>query len=888
VIQMNVLNPFKNMVTQKPLMTIAAVVLVTLLMLTVIMNTPQDQEMDDTRWLPENEVMTAMEDIEDNFPAQTRNIPVVTHALTPEGEPSVLTSAFMIEVLEIEWALANDTDIANTLDAKQGFIGLPQLLGMLANPEATGFPDLIQTYENLTDSQVQELFSTARTIPGMGEFVTALVSTDLADHPDRAEATIFMVCLDTAMLPGETEEDRDERLEDIEERLDIVVEEQELGHQDPTVISNSKINKESAEADERTLGTLFPLALLAIIIIMAVTFRSVSDLVFSLLALVFTLIWVQGITSLLGFPPSAMGSIVPILLIGLGVDYGIHLTMRYRESLVEEGNINKAAGVAVVSAGAALLLAAFTDMVGFLSNGTSSIAPLKEFGVIVAFGILSAYVVFVTFVPACRVALDRSRLAKGKPLLSPANERRARRKDNELSGLQARLAKGMGLGATLAVKKPKSTLLVITVLTLVLLAMATQVTSSFRFSDFLAQDSKLTDEIVFMQENFDFSDETAIIYIEGDDLATPEAFAAMAATEQNLAQSDEGLILYQGGRGLSSPLSMMRDLADDSDVQQGGLYDEHFATQFSEADSNGDGVPDQNIPGLLDLALELSPAAMTETIHQDGESGAYTIALIKVKVNSHSMGRVEELHTTLKDDARPLTTLEEEGTIDQAVVTGEPIIFDVMLTAISDSMASSILITVIVSAVVLTFVFYKSNRSWTLGIITTLPVVMVLVWIMGTMFLLDIPLNVMTLIIGAITIGLGVTYAIHVTHRFTEEMDEHGDVEKAAQSTVMHTGSALFGAALTTLVGFGILALSPQLPMQQFGGLTALTILYSLAVSIVVQPSMLVLWARATRSNVKAAEPQAKEEQSMIRAPGAANTPTIMFHRGLPGRGPNQ
>ncbi len=882
---MKALKPFSNIVTKKPLMTIAAVVIVTLLMMAAIAQNPQDQEMDDSRWLPDHEVMNAMEDIEDNFPAQTRNIPVVTHAVTPKGEPNVLTSAFMIEVLEIEWALANDTDIAATLDAEQNFISLPQLLGMLANPEATSLKSLILTYENLTDKQVQDLFTMAQTAPGLGEFITSLVSTDLADHPDRAEATIFMVCLDTSTLPGEKEEDRDDRLEDIEERIDIVVEEQELSHQEPTVVSNSKINKESREADEETLGTLFPLALLAILIIMAITFRSVSDLIFSLLALIFTLIWTQGFTVLMGFPASAMGAIVPILMIGLGVDYGIHLTMRYREKLVEDKDINKAAGVAVVSAGAALLLAAFTDMVGFLSNGTSSIEPLKEFGITVALGIFSAYVVFITFVPACRVALDRYRLAKGKPLLSPANEKRARRKDNDHSGFQARMAKGMGLGATLAVKRPKATLLVITVMTLVLLAMATQVTSSFRYSDFLAQDSELTDEIVFMQSDFDFSDETAIIYIESDDLATPEAFKAMAETEQNLAQEDQSLILYQGGRGLSSPLSVMQDLADDSDVQQGGLYNQSFATLFTESDSNGDGVPEQNIRELLNLAFQLSPEAMAETIHQDPETGAYTTALIKMKVNTNSMARVEELHTSLKDSASPL---KDEDTINQAVVTGEPIIFDVMLSAISDSMASSIAITLVVAAVVLTVVFYRSDKSWTLGIVTTLPVVMVLVWIMGTMFLLNIPLNVMTLIIGAITIGLGITYAIHVTHRFTEELEEHGDIDKAARNTVMHTGSALFGAALTTMVGFGILAFSPQLPMQQFGGLTALTIFYSLAVSIVVQPSMLVLWAKAARSADENIHPMARKEKASEHGIVINDKPSVVLHKALPGRGPFQ
>ena len=82
------------------------------------------------------------------------------------------------------------------------------------------------------------------------------------------------------------------------------------------------------------------------------------------------------------------------------------------------------------------------------------------------------------------------------------------------------------------------------------------------------------------------------------------------------------------------------------------------------------------------------------------------------------------------------------------------------------------------------------------------------------------------------------------TQSLVEELEEHGDIEKAAHRTVKRTGSALSGAAMTTVVGFGVLMFSVQPPMQQFGKLTALTILYSFLASVYVLPSLLVLWAR--------------------------------------------
>jgi predicted RND superfamily exporter protein len=696
---------------------------------------------------------------------------------------------------------------------------------------------------------VQGFFAQAQNIPELGKFVTSLVSIDLRDHSNRAESTLLMIGLNATNRMGESDEERDDRLEKTELRIDEIVGDQTFTSLKQFSISTSKINEEFDKADEFTMTVLFPLVFIIIIVILLITFRSVSDLAFSLIALVITLIWATAIPSLLGIRPSMLSSMVMILLIGLGVDYGIHLTMRYREELVRSDSVSRAGSIAVVSAGAALVLAALTDMVGFLSNLSSPIGPIQEFGLIVAIGILSSYIIFVTFVPACRVLVDRRRKAKGKPLLSPANEVRARRKGDELKGIQARVANGMDLGAKAALGKPKVLLGSAVCLTLVLLLLATQVSTTFSTYDFLPQGSEVTDELFYLQDNFDFSDELALIYIQDDDLAQPEVFEAMMATQDNLVQSNESFILVLGGQGLKSPLTVMQDLADDSDNATGGAYDATFAVYFGENDTDNNNVPDQNIHGLLDYVWDNHPGAFGDTLYRDDTTGRYTVALIRVKIDTMGGEKLSEVHEELKSSSSPLEDLEDYGTIGTSAVTGEAVILDIILTAINESMTSSILITIIASAIMLTIVFYFSSRSLMLGLITILPVLLVLVWFLGSMFILDIPLNVMTILIAAISIGLGVTYAIHITHRFTEELEQHGDISNAIHNTVKYTGTALLGAAITTIAGFGILVFSLAPPMQQFGLLTAITILYSLITSIYVLPSMLVLWARVARGD---------------------------------------
>ena len=133
------------------------------------------------------------------------------------------------------------------------------------------------------------------------------------------------------------------------------------------------------------------------------------------------------------------------------------------------------------------------------------------------------------------------------------------------------------------------------------------------------------------------------------------------------------------------------------------------------------------------------------------------------------------------------------------------------------------------------------------------------------MVVIGYSLNVMTTLIGALTIGLGVTYAIHISHRFIEELEEHHSLENAVNNTVKNTGFSLFGAAMTTVLSFGVLSQSILVPMQQFGTITALTILFSFLSSVWVLPSILVLWAKqAGLTEIKIPESKEKADASII------------------------
>ena len=87
---------------------------------------------------------------------------------------------------------------------------------------------------------------------------------------------------------------------------------------------------------------------------------------------------------------SQMAQILPILLIGLGVDYSIHMTTRYRQELAGGSPVHGAMATAIRTVGIALVLATVTTAVGFLTNVTNDLPALAEFGELAAIGIAAS------------------------------------------------------------------------------------------------------------------------------------------------------------------------------------------------------------------------------------------------------------------------------------------------------------------------------------------------------------------------------------------------------------------------------------------------------------------------------------------------------------------
>jgi predicted RND superfamily exporter protein len=145
-------------------------------------------------------------------------------------------------------------------------------------------------------------------------------------------------------------------------------------------------------------------------------------------------------------------------------------------------------------------------------------------------------------------------------------------------------------------------------------------------------------------------------------------------------------------------------------------------------------------------------------------------------------------------------------------------------------------------ALVLTFLIATAFlRSIKYAAVSVVPILLVVAWVYGFMFLAGYTINPVTSTIAAIAIGVGIDFATHFTVRFREELVGEASRFPALRRAGEGTGGALVISALTSIAGFLVLGLAPMPIFAVYGILTAVMIALAVLVSLLVLPSLLLL-----------------------------------------------
>ncbi|CAG0983731.1 MAG: MMPL family transporter [Candidatus Methanoperedens sp.] len=170
-------------------------------------------------------------------------------------------------------------------------------------------------------------------------------------------------------------------------------------------------------------------------------------------------------------------------------------------------------------------------------------------------------------------------------------------------------------------------------------------------------------------------------------------------------------------------------------------------------------------------------------------------------------------------------------------ITGAPII----RMTIFDLLKRDAVLTLMVSATIILLLLFIMQRSFTHGLLVFAPLSLGLIWTMGTLGWLGIPLSIATVGLSSMILGLGVEYGVFVLSRYKEERAKNINQLDSMKTTVYAIGTAVIGSGLTTIVGFGVLSFASVPMIQHLGQTLALGIAYCLLAALFVNPVFILL-----------------------------------------------
>lgn len=607
------------------------------------------------------------------------------------------------------------------------------------------------------------------------------------------------------------------------------------------VISDDLISNDINDTTLDNFTWLLMLAIIVVVFVLAVVFRSVLMIAAPLLGLTAALVWTYGTITLLGRPFSILEVAVAPVVFGLGIDYAIHLQRGYEEARKHTDTAAHAWIKAFSILRVALTLAVVTTVSAFLASSLSPLPPLRTFGITLALGVVCAFIASTVTVGALHVVVEKTTgVKKRKPI---------------------DLSKFADAATNFQKRNTARILLVVVLLTTSSVFLAgTKLETSFELTDFLSD------------EDMPIMEVRADMYDSYDAAAWKSVTMLIEPTDDKNSLSGERDML-RGLDMLDLRISTISGVViptntDSQRPSYDGLYP--ILRDAIEADSSfgetfhlgiydgrldvGDGFVEGDISAAVhSLLLNESigeplrgqswneRTSMYVALTEDNNSIKYL--KIRIDVIAETSEQTSVLAVEFEKQAE---WIEDSGYIDADVHIGGDVmmihsIFSGLVVSQVESTGWSLLVSILV--------LFVLTRRLGQSLVVILPVGISGSWVVGSMAILGLNWNVLTIMITALTVGLGIDYSIHVWRSFESNRKSGFGVWESMKMMYQTTGTALIMSAGTTICGFLVLKLSPIPVIQDFGIVSSISVAFSLILALFVLPGLLAAEVRTSNEN---------------------------------------
>ncbi|WP_127556319.1 efflux RND transporter permease subunit [Saccharospirillum alexandrii] len=586
------------------------------------------------------------------------------------------------------------------------------------------------------------------------------------------------------------------------------------------------------------LGVLFLL-----IATLTVIFRQPRWVIMPLLCCSAVVVTMLGILGLGRWPVTVISSNFISLLLILTLSMSIHLIVRYRELLRKHHDWDQAQLVmtAVKRIAVPCLYMALTTGVAFMSLLFSGIRPVINFGWMMSLGIACAFLVTFSLFPAL--------------LMLAGKDQRTAEKSS--GGKTTRLLARITLKSGNAVLVTSLALAAFTVIGITRLVVENSFIDYFDQSTDIYQGMTVIDERLGgttpLEVLINFEDVPERDSASQPTEAEPEGFVDEGFVNEGFAE-DDGFVDEGFGSGGASVGSFRDDFGAEDDPEK------YWYTQSKVARIK---AMHRYLDEQPETGKVLSLATMIEIAEGFNDNEALTnvqLALLYTVIPSefrdlvidpyvsveHNQARLNVRILDSMDGLKRNAFLEriEREAVDvvgfepgQIQLTGMMVLYNNML----QSLFGSQILTLGVVFLGILLMFLILFRSVKLSLLAMAPNLLAATFVLGIMGWFGIPLDMMTITIASITIGMAVDNTIHYLVRYQREFAKDGDYVRALSRSHNTIGKAMFYTSLTIILGFSILMMSNFRPTLYFGLLTALAMAVALLGSLTLLPRLIVL-----------------------------------------------
>lgn len=530
---------------------------------------------------------------------------------------------------------------------------------------------------------------------------------------------------------------------------------------------------------------LIPISFLLIALILYLSFHSIRGVILPLLSAGLAIVWAIGTFVLMGFKFSMVTNNVPIIILAVGSAYSIHVFNRISQSL--ETDRRQAIIKSLQMIALPVFLAALTTMIGFLSFIFGAyLSMIRDFGLLAALGTFYSAIFALVILPAVLAffpALKRSAAGKAAP-----------RKDPFLTTYV--LKPLYKINTT----HPKRTLVVWLVLVMIGIVGVTMVKRSVSVSDYFKRNHPASIADRIMEAKYGGSKPVFVVF-KGD-IQSPELLNGMSDFSDYLLESPY--------------VTSTQSIAD-------------VVIKLNGALGSDDKIPEEKA-AIQQLWFIIGQQDLSQLVTEDLDQ-----AIIMAKFNNAGQANIKKFNAYVDTylDAHP----SDDYTIE---ITGMPYVNTQLDKSLVRSQITSLLIAILLVIALVSLIF----RSAVEGLYASAPIVATIAILYGFMGLTGIPLNVVTVLVASVAMGIGIDYSIHFISNFNLSLKKGQNLNKAVEEAVMVSGKAIFINFISVSAGFLVLAFSDLMPMVYFGVLIALSMLGSAMGALTLLPAIVLLGKR--------------------------------------------